>query len=162
MHDPREQKVTEPGTGSTESLGTTLATARDRARALLADLAVPPSALRVVAGPVRLEMTWAADPVEAGLPSPGCGERPRVDGDSPLSHVCSPSVGIVDLRAGPAGEPAVAAGQEVRAGDQVARIRLLDLEVPVRAAVGGTVVEVLRKDGDPVEHDEPLVVIAPA
>jgi acetyl-CoA carboxylase biotin carboxyl carrier protein len=154
--------VTETGTDAAASLGLTLAAARDRARALLADLAVPPSGLRVVAGPVRLEMTWAAEPVEAGIPSPGGGARPeQADGDSPLSHVCSPSVGIFDVRAGPDGEPAIAVGQRVRAGDQVARIRLLDLDVPVRAAVGGTVVEVLRKDGDPVEHDEPLVVIAP-
>jgi acetyl-CoA carboxylase biotin carboxyl carrier protein len=107
-------------------------------------------------------MAWAGDGTGAGGGGrPDGGATPEGAGEPPVSHVCSPCVGIFERRDGPDG-PAVFPGQEVVAGEQVARVRLLDLDVPVRAGVRGTVVEVLRKDGDPVEHDEPLVVIAPA
>jgi acetyl-CoA carboxylase biotin carboxyl carrier protein len=54
------------------------------------------------------------------------------------------------------GSPALAIGQKVEQGQHVASITALGLANDLESAVGGEVVEVLIRDGDPVEYGQVL------
>jgi acetyl-CoA carboxylase biotin carboxyl carrier protein len=49
----------------------------------------------------------------------------------------------------------------VTAGQQVAIVEIMKLMVPVHADVSGTIVEVLKENGEHVEYDEALFALDP-
>jgi acetyl-CoA carboxylase biotin carboxyl carrier protein len=51
-------------------------------------------------------------------------------------------------------------GQQVKAGDTVLIIEAMKVMNPIVAATSGTVTEILVESGQPVEFDQPLLVIA--
>ena len=52
-----------------------------------------------------------------------------------------------------------AAGDEIEAGDTVAILESMKMEMPVEAEVSGVVTEILCAEGQSVSEDEPLMVI---
>jgi acetyl-CoA carboxylase biotin carboxyl carrier protein len=77
----------------------------------------------------------------------------------PANAVKSPMVGTAYLSAEPGGEPFVAAGKSVKAGDTLMIIEAMKVMNPIVAPDAGVVKQVLVSDGQPVEFDQPLVVI---
>jgi acetyl-CoA carboxylase biotin carboxyl carrier protein len=132
-----------------------LAAVANRALELLSGFSVPPSSLRLQAGDVVLEAVWpavagAAAPVDAVLPH-GVGAEP-----DDRAVLRAPSVGVLYLAPSPGAEPFVKVNDQVLAGQQVAILEAMKLMMPVRAEQAGTIVEVLKQNGDAVEYGEPL------
>ena len=72
----------------------------------------------------------------------------------------SPMVGTAYLAPEPDAPPFVSVGQKVKAGDTVLIIEAMKVMNPIVAAISGTVTEILVESGQPVEFDQPLLVIA--
>jgi acetyl-CoA carboxylase biotin carboxyl carrier protein len=72
----------------------------------------------------------------------------------------SPMVGTAYLAPDPDAPPFVSVGQQVNVGDTVLIIEAMKVMNPIVAATSGTVTEILVESGQPVEFDQPLLVIA--
>lgn len=72
----------------------------------------------------------------------------------------SPMVGTAYLSPDPEASPFVTIGQTVKAGDTVMIIEAMKVMNPIIAANAGTVTAILIESGQPVEFDQPLMVIA--
>jgi acetyl-CoA carboxylase biotin carboxyl carrier protein len=73
--------------------------------------------------------------------------------------VKSPMVGTVYLSGEPGAKPFVAAGDKVKAGDTLLIVEAMKVMNPITAPKGGTVRQVLVVDAQPVEFDQPLVIV---
>ena len=79
-------------------------------------------------------------------------------GDHP-GAVKSPMVGTVYLAGEPGAKPFIAPGTKVGAGDTLVIIEAMKVMNPITAPKAGTVSQVLVQDAQPVEFDQPLVII---
>ena len=87
--------------------------------------------------------------------------RPVVAAD-PASHpgaLLSPMVGTAYLAAEPGAMPFVDIGSVVKTGDTLLIIEAMKTLNQIPAVRGGTVVQILVADGQPVEFGEPLMII---
>ena len=91
----------------------------------------------------------AAAPVEAGAMAPAVS----------ANAVKSPMVGTAYLAAEPGAKPFVSVGQSVSAGDTLLIVEAMKVMNPIVAATAGTVRQILIENGQPVEFDQPLVVV---
>ncbi|MEG3147951.1 acetyl-CoA carboxylase biotin carboxyl carrier protein [Sphingomonas sp. RT2P30] len=73
--------------------------------------------------------------------------------------VKSPMVGTVYLSADPSAAPFVSVGARVAAGDTLLIVEAMKVMNPIVAPSAGTVKAVLVENGQPVEFDQPLVVV---
>lgn len=87
-------------------------------------------------------------PIAAAPPAPVAAEAVR-----------SPMVGTVYLSAEPGAKPFVNVGDKVGAGDTLVIIEAMKVMNPITAATPGTVTAVLVQNGQPVEFDQPLIVV---
>lgn len=71
----------------------------------------------------------------------------------------SPMVGTAYLAASPEAAPFVSVGDSVKEGDTILIIEAMKVMNPITATKGGKVTQVLVSNGQPVEFDQPLVVI---
>ena len=113
--------------------------------------------ITVAAAPAAAAPAPAA-PVQAAPPAPAA-PAPAV---SPADHpgaVKSPMVGTVYLSGEPGARPFVAPGGPVGEGDTLVIIEAMKVMNPITAPRSGTVRQVLVQDGQPVEYDQPLVII---
>jgi len=79
----------------------------------------------------------------------------EVGGDA----VKSPMVGTAFLSAEPGAKPFVSVGDSVKAGDTLLIVEAMKVMNPITAPAGGVVKKILIADGQPVEFDQPLIVI---
>ena len=88
--------------------------------------------------------------------------EPAAASVAPADHpgaVKSPMVGTVYLAGEPGAKPFVAAGSQVAAGDTLLIIEAMKVMNPITAPKAGTVRQILVQDAQPVEYDQPLVII---
>ncbi|RIX31970.1 acetyl-CoA carboxylase biotin carboxyl carrier protein [Sphingomonas edaphi] len=78
---------------------------------------------------------------------------------APIDAIKSPMVGTAYLSPEPGAKPFVAPGQSVKAGDTLLIIEAMKVMNPITAPKGGKVAQILIGDAQPVEFDQPLVVI---
>ena len=71
----------------------------------------------------------------------------------------SPMVGTAYLSAEPGGQPFIEVGKPVKAGDTLLIVEAMKVMNPITAPEGGVVKKVIIADGQPVEFDQPLVII---
>lgn len=97
-------------------------------------------------------------PVETPAAAPGpVGEAAAAD----LSHaVRSPMVGTAYLYPEPGAEPFIKLGDKVQAGDTLLIVEAMKVMNPIVATAAGTVKQILIENSQPVEFDQPLVVVA--
>jgi len=103
----------------------------------------------------------AAQPARA---HPSHGE-PAAEPDGgkslPAGHVMRwPMVGTFYGTPSPDAAPFVKVGQQVKAGDVLGVIEAMKMFNQIEADTSGTIAAVLAENGQPVEFDEPLFVIA--
>jgi acetyl-CoA carboxylase biotin carboxyl carrier protein len=73
--------------------------------------------------------------------------------------VKSPMVGTVYLSGEPGAKPFVQPGQQVAAGETLLIVEAMKVMNPIVAPRAGTVRQVLVMDAQPVEYDQPLVIV---
>jgi acetyl-CoA carboxylase biotin carboxyl carrier protein len=95
----------------------------------------------------------------AAAPAPAAAAAPSAPASS-ANALKSPMVGTAYLTPEPDAAPFVSVGQQVKAGDTVMIIEAMKVMNPIVAATSGTVTEILVESGQPVEFDQPLLVIA--
>jgi len=77
-----------------------------------------------------------------------------------LGHkVRSPMVGTMYTSPSPETPPFVAVGQTVKAGDTLCIVEAMKMFNEIEADRAGKIVEILVKNGDPVEYDQILFII---
>jgi acetyl-CoA carboxylase biotin carboxyl carrier protein len=78
----------------------------------------------------------------------------------PNGHkVLSPMVGTMYISASPEAPPFVTIGQSVKVGDTLCIVEAMKMFNEIEADKTGLVVDILVKNGDPVEYNQPLFVI---
>ncbi len=96
--------------------------------------------------------------------APAAAAAPQVDTAGPsapsnANAVRSPMVGTVYLAAEPGAKPFATVGQSVAAGDTLVIVEAMKVMNPITAPSAGVVKAVLVENGQPVEFDQPLVVV---
>ena len=97
----------------------------------------------------------AAAPAAAPTAAPAAASQEEVGGEA----VKSPMVGTAFLSPEPGGKPFVTVGQAVKAGDTLLIVEAMKVMNPITAPKAGTVTKINVADGQPVEFDQPLVVL---
>ena len=95
----------------------------------------------------------AAAPIAAAAPV-------AAPADAAVDAVKSPMVGTCYLAAEPGVPNFVSIGQVVKAGETLLIIEAMKVMNPIVAPAAGTVTAILVENAQPVEFDQPLVVIA--
>ncbi len=105
-----------------------------------------------------------AAPVAAAAPPPAAApvaESSDDDAGLPEGHVVrSPMVGTYYSAPSPEAEAFVSVGQMVKPGDTLCMIEAMKMFNQIEADKAGKVVSILGENGDAVEYDQPLFVIA--
>ena len=99
----------------------------------------------------------AAAPVaQAASPAPAAAAPVE---DVTGNAVKSPMVGTAFLSSEPGGSPFIAVGDNVKPGDTLLIVEAMKVMNPITAPSGGIVKKILVSDAQPVEFDQPLVVL---
>jgi len=107
--------------------------------------AAAPAPAQTAAAPAAAKAAAVADPEVAASDHPGA--------------VKSPMVGTVYLSGEPGAAPFVNIGGRVEPGDTLLIVEAMKVMNPITAPKGGVVRQVLVVDAQPVEYDQPLVII---
>ena len=106
----------------------------------------------------------AAAPVALAAPAavaaPAVAEAPSAPALPAGNVVKAPMVGTFYASASPGTPPFVKIGQQVKAGETLGVIEAMKMFNQIEADVSGTVQAILVENGQPVEFDEPMFVIA--
>ena len=106
---------------------------------------------QVVAAPLSV-----AAPVTAAAP---LAPTPAVPAADHPGTVRSPMVGTAYLSSAPGTAAFVSVGDTVAAGDTLLIVEAMKVMNAITATRGGTVKQIMIQDGQPVEYDQPLVVV---
>ena len=101
-------------------------------------------------------MAYAPAPAVAAAPAPATDAAPSA---APVDAVKSPMVGTAYLSSEPGAKPFIAVGASVKQGDTLLIIEAMKVMNPIQAPKAGKVTQILVGDSQPVEFDQPLVVI---
>lgn len=142
---------------------------RDLARLLdetgLTEIEVDQSGLRIRVSRAGAWQTVAAAPHHAApvaTHSAPAAPQPAPEMPDPARHpgaVKSPMVGTAYRAPSPDAQPFVDVGAEVRQGQTVLIIEAMKTMNQIVAPRAGRVAQILVTDGQPVEYDEPLLII---
>ena len=117
----------------------------------VARMAAPAAVSHVVAAPVAAPAPAAAAPA-AAAPAPAA--------EAHANAVKSPMVGTVYLAPEPGAANFITVGKQVKAGETLLIIEAMKVMNTITAPTAGTVQAILVDNAQPVEFDQPLVVIA--
>ncbi|MFH4469908.1 acetyl-CoA carboxylase biotin carboxyl carrier protein [Vibrio diabolicus] len=103
---------------------------------------------------------YAAAPVAAPAPAAAAPVAEAPAAATPAGHqVLSPMVGTFYRSPSPDSKAFVEVGQKVNAGDTLCIVEAMKMMNQIEADKSGVVTAILAEDGQPVEFDQPLVVI---
>ena len=85
----------------------------------------------------------------------GAPESGEVAGET----VKSPMVGTAFLSPEPGANPFIEVGKPVKAGDTLLIVEAMKVMNPITAPEGGTIKKIMVADAQPIEFDQPLVII---
>ncbi|MFD2415996.1 acetyl-CoA carboxylase biotin carboxyl carrier protein [Amycolatopsis pigmentata] len=111
-----------------------------------------------------VEVEWSdtpVSPVTGAVAPPADGEAGESGDREGLVVIRAPLVGTFYTAPQPGAPPFVSIGDLVGKGETLAIVEAMKLMNPLLAECAGTVEEVLVANGDPVEFDQPLIVMAP-
>ena len=94
--------------------------------------------------------------------APHPGTEAAIKPIDPSKHpgvVISPMVGTAYAAPEPGGKPFIDVGSKVKTGDTLLIVEAMKTMNQIPAPRGGTVIQILFEDGQPVEFGEPLVII---
>jgi acetyl-CoA carboxylase biotin carboxyl carrier protein len=108
-------------------------------------------------GFVAAPAAYHAPPAAAAAPAAEAA-APAAE-EIPGNAVKSPMVGTAYLSPEPGAAPYISVGKPVKAGDTLLIVEAMKVMNPITAPAGGTVKQILVSDGQPIEFDQPLVVV---
>ena len=108
-----------------------------------------------VAAPALAPM---AAPVEAPAPTAAPSPAPAPAADL-ANAIRSPMVGTAYLHPEPGADAFIKVGDKVKAGDTLLIVEAMKVMNPITAPTAGTVKAILVDNAQPVEFDQPLVVV---
>lgn len=119
---------------------------------------------------IRVARTLTAAPVQAyAAPAPVAAPAapaaaapaavPAAPAEDHANAVKSPMVGTAFLSPDPSAPPFVTVGKAVKAGDTLLIVEAMKVMNAITAPTAGTVKAILVENAQPVEYDQPLVVI---
>ena len=94
--------------------------------------------------------------IAPAAPPPAAAETPAADHPGTVK---SPMVGTVYLAGQPGAKPFIQPGDKVSAGDTLLIVEAMKVMNPITAPRAGTVKQVLVQDAQPIEFDQPLVIV---
>ena len=107
-------------------------------------------------------VSYAAAPVAAPAAAPAAAASAAPTAEAPAAladAVKSPMVGTAYLSPEPGAKPFIAVGAPIKQGDTLLIIEAMKVMNPITAPKAGKIVQILVGDSQPVEFDQPLVVI---
>jgi acetyl-CoA carboxylase biotin carboxyl carrier protein len=130
------------------------------------------SEIEVEDGDRKIRVQRGAAPAFAHAPAPIAAAAtpqpmtaPPMHAEAPVGEpegesVRSPMVGTAFLASEPGAAPFVKPGDSVKAGDTLLIVEAMKVMNPITSPRGGTVKQLLVENGQPVEFDQPLVLLA--
>lgn len=115
-------------------------------------------ARQLTAAPAAVHMAAPAPAPALPLPATAAPEPAAVAVDA--NALKSPMVGTAYLTPEPGADPFIAVGKQVKVGDTLLIIEAMKVMNPITADKAGTIKAILVENAQPVEYDQPLVVIA--
>ena len=128
--------------------------------------------IEVADGERRIKVCREPAPIAGGAPAapataPALSAPPmhaKEDVGEPVEEVAgtaikSPMVGTAFLSPEPSAAPFVAVGDTVKPGDTLLIVEAMKVMNPITAPEGGVVKKIMVADAQPVEFDQPLVII---
>jgi len=131
--------------------------------------------IEVADGDRRIKVSREPAPIYSAAPAGGIAApaaapaltAPPMHGKEDLGHeddgggtaVKSPMVGTAFLSPEPGAGPFVSVGDAVKAGDTLLIVEAMKVMNPITAPAAGVVKKIMVADAQPVEFDQPLVVI---
>ena len=121
--------------------------------------------IRVARGGVAMmppATSFAPPAAPAQTPPAGAPAVAETGASAPAADVDavkSPMVGTAYLSADPESAPFVSVGAAVKAGDTLLIVEAMKVMNPITAPAAGTVKAILVDNAQPVEYDQPLIVI---
>jgi acetyl-CoA carboxylase biotin carboxyl carrier protein len=111
--------------------------------------------------PMQMPMTMAT--AQQVAPPPAATERPPAASAQPATPeghaVRSPMVGTFYRAASPTSPSFAEIGQNVKAGDVVCIVEAMKMMNQIEADKSGVISAILVENGEPVEYDQPLIMI---
>ncbi|MEZ5443748.1 MAG: acetyl-CoA carboxylase biotin carboxyl carrier protein [Lysobacterales bacterium] len=117
------------------------------------------AAAHAMMAPIAAPMPLAAAPVATVEPATASGDASSAAAVDKGHTVRSPMVGTYYAAPSPTAPAFIKVGQTVKVGDTLGIIEAMKMFNPIEADVAGTITRILVENGQPVEFDEPLVVI---
>jgi acetyl-CoA carboxylase biotin carboxyl carrier protein len=115
---------------------------------------------KVIGGaPFAASPVPAAAPALTGPPAHGKEDLGAAADEVAGESVKSPMVGTAFLSPEPGAKPFIEVGTAVKAGDTLLIVEAMKVMNPITAPAGGVIKKIIISDGQPVEFDQPLVVI---
>ncbi len=102
----------------------------------------------------------APQPAPASQPSAPAADEPAKPAEPSGHAVKSPMVGTFYRSPSPTSKAFVEVGQSVKAGDVVCIVEAMKMMNQIEADKSGTIAEILVENGQPVEFDQPLIIIS--
>ncbi|MFM9936099.1 MAG: acetyl-CoA carboxylase biotin carboxyl carrier protein [Novosphingobium sp.] len=102
--------------------------------------------------------TYAPPP--AAAPAAAAAAPAAAPAETHANAVRSPMVGTVYLLPEPGAAPFISVGQTVKAGDTILIVEAMKVMNAITAPASGTVTAILVENAQPVEYDQPLIVIS--
>ncbi|MCA1748580.1 MAG: acetyl-CoA carboxylase biotin carboxyl carrier protein [Sphingomonadales bacterium] len=116
--------------------------------------------IRVVRGGAAVAVAPAAiPPAASAAPAPSGGSEASEGGAVDANAVKSPMVGTVYMSPEPDAQPFISIGDAVAEGDTLLIIEAMKVMNQIPSPRSGKVTKLLVEDAEPVEFDQPLVVI---
>jgi acetyl-CoA carboxylase biotin carboxyl carrier protein len=118
---------------------------------------------RATTGSAVLAPQYAPAPAPMAAPAPAAPEASApaaADAGFKGDAVKSPMVGTFYRAPSPTSKPFVEVGQQVKATDVICIIEAMKMMNQIEAGKSGTIEAILVEDGEPVEFDQPLIVIS--
>ena len=122
---------------------------------------IPISSAGQMAAPVSAPPSpSAAAPKPQSAPSPAASAKPAAIPEG-MVPITAPLLGTFYVAPEPGAPPFVKVGQQITEDTTVGLIEVMKVFNSVRAAVSGTIVEVVAQNGQFVEFGQPLFIVKP-
>ncbi|APG62171.1 acetyl-CoA carboxylase, biotin carboxyl carrier protein [Sphingorhabdus lutea] len=105
------------------------------------------------------QMHMMAPAAAPATPAPVADAPAAAPANDHANAVKSPMVGTAYLSAEPGAAPFINVGDKISIGDTLLIVEAMKVMNPITATAAGTVKEILVDNGQPVEFDQPLVVV---